>query len=637
MMKRNQYIFATMMALALVATGCSNEDNLTNGSEPQVITINAGVDANADSRVTYTDGTTTGGTQGLIVNWESTDAFTAYASASNAGTFSTPTVATDAHYATFTGSFATALTEATSVYAYVTKSAVTVNGTNVTTDLSSQDGTATGAENHDILFAKGTYDPNATTPMTLGFAHQVSFLKLMLTFPTSETGTTATNITLKGTGLYKDVTLKSSDASLSSGTAGDITIPSAAISSNVATVYACVYPGALSNVTVSATVGSTIYKFTIGTKTLAAGKIYRVSCNNPTADTESLAVATAFESGDGSSSNPYKIATLAQLRYMASLFNAGNTDYQNKHWELTADINLGDGTAEWIPIGNIPTTGYSYRGWFDGKGHTISGVMKILTMSTTADSGYGLFGICNNGTIQNIKNTATVIAPVQPTVGAYLGSIVGRALYHSTILNCSNSGDVSGACLSVGGIAGGGVTAKTSLVFQACSNSGNVHNAYTGSGSKSVGGIMGNMNVRSDASAETNIVGCCNTCSLVEFTGTGTNYVGGIIGYNNSNIANYCKETACWSSATTLVGGPNKGILVGDSKNSILTNCYAKEITGIDFVGKNENTSTTLTNCESFTGTTPTSTQIDAMNTAWQTANSARAYQFDANGAIVAK
>jgi hypothetical protein len=365
-MKKNQYLFATMMALALVATGCSNENELVTNNSMKTVNVKAGIDTNADSRVTYTEGTTSDGTQGYVVNWESSDALSVYASATNKGDFTTPTIAADVHYASFSGSFATELTAKTDVYAYVNKSAVTLDGTTVTTDLSNQDGTAANAENHDILFSAGKYDPSATVPLSLNFSHKMSFLKLALTFPASETGTTATNIVLRGEGLYNKVSLNAADATLASSQEGDITVPSATITGNIATIIVCVYPNSLKNLYVYATVGSTIYKFTVGTKSLAGQKLYRVNRSNPSADTESLSVATAFDGGTGTASDPYQIATLPQLRYLASLINAKNTNYNTKYYKQTADISLGDGIAEWVPIG-VSRNGGDFQGTFDGN------------------------------------------------------------------------------------------------------------------------------------------------------------------------------------------------------------------------------------------------------------------------------
>ena len=50
-------------------------------------------------------------------------------------------------------------------------------------------------------------------------------------------------------------------------------------------------------------------------------------------------VATAFAGGTGTKSDPYQIADGAQLAYLASEVNKGQT-YENSYFVLTADIDL---------------------------------------------------------------------------------------------------------------------------------------------------------------------------------------------------------------------------------------------------------------------------------------------------------
>ena len=60
-------------------------------------------------------------------------------------------------------------------------------------------------------------------------------------------------------------------------------------------------------------------------------------------------IATAFAGGTGTESDPYQIANGAQLAYLASSVNSGET-YEDKYFVLTANINLNG--LPWTPIAN---------------------------------------------------------------------------------------------------------------------------------------------------------------------------------------------------------------------------------------------------------------------------------------------
>lgn len=60
-------------------------------------------------------------------------------------------------------------------------------------------------------------------------------------------------------------------------------------------------------------------------------------------------VATAFAGGSGTENDPYQIDDGAQLAYLASEVNKGQT-YENSYFVLTADINLAN--HDWTRIGN---------------------------------------------------------------------------------------------------------------------------------------------------------------------------------------------------------------------------------------------------------------------------------------------
>ena len=80
--------------------------------------------------------------------------------------------------------------------------------------------------------------------------------------------------------------------------------------------------------------------------------------------------AAAFAGGTGTAEDPYQIANGAELAYLASSVNSGET-YEDKYFVLTANINLNG--LPWTPIANSFSDalfgGTDYRifaGNFDG-------------------------------------------------------------------------------------------------------------------------------------------------------------------------------------------------------------------------------------------------------------------------------
>jgi len=91
----------------------------------------------------------------------------------------------------------------------------------------------------------------------------------------------------------------------------------------------------------------------------------------------------------------------------------GNT-YDGQEVKLAADITM---TQPWTPIGNsIDGVSKSFRGTFDGQGHTIS------NLNVTADSDAGFFGAKWDGDVRNVKFDNATISGHH-----YAGVVVGWA------------------------------------------------------------------------------------------------------------------------------------------------------------------------------------------------------------------
>lgn len=113
-------------------------------------------------------------------------------------------------------------------------------------------------------------------------------------------------------------------------------------------------------------------------------------------------VATSFCGGDGTAQKPYLILEGSELAYLASQVNSG-TSYSGQYFQLVGDIDLNNRT--WTPIGD---TNNSFKGIFDGAGHSISnGTIETAgTVSSGSTYNYGIFGtIQGDSTTAEIKNT----------------------------------------------------------------------------------------------------------------------------------------------------------------------------------------------------------------------------------------
>ena len=211
-----------------------------------------------------------------------------------------------------------------------------------------------------------------------------------------------------------------------------------------------------------------------------------------------------------SNTKTYTVYNADGLMNIAELVNGGKTDI---NITLTADIDLTG--KNWTPIG----TDYdnSYKGTFDGGGHTITG----LTF-TTNDEYVGLFGWLNRaGTVKNVVMEGVQITSHQ-IYGGSIGGVVGYSW--GTIENCSVSGSVSGT-VYVGGVVG----AQIGGSITGCSSSATVK------GTVDVGGVAGQTNSSATLTA-------CYATGNVTSTGssTGKVHIGGFLGNN------YTTVTACY-------------------------------------------------------------------------------------------
>lgn len=341
----------------------------------------------------------------------------------------------------------------------------------------------------------------------------------------------------------------------------------------------------------------------------------------------------------------YMISNADQLKRMSTLINSYYAAYGDKKYKLTADIVLNpgdlsawDGTSaqgwrEWIPAG---TSENQFRGIFDGKGHTVSG----LFINSSGRTYNGLFGYAHadstitnvgviNGYIKGGDSTGGVCGKTDANVtnsfnsckivgGNYAGGVCGRG----SVANSYNTGEVSGA-MSVGGVTGGddvtschntgAVSGTRDLVggvtgvgnAESCHNTG----AVSAAGSK-VGGVSGDGNVLYSYNActvkgEESVGGIVGQGGAVYTYNTGTvtandpdegDYIGGICGEVHLDVAssyNIGPVTGddrvggiCgYANGDTVSGCYNSGLVSGDMEVGGICGSAIQDITNCISVG----------------------------------------------------
>ena len=252
------------------------------------------------------------------------------------------------------------------------------------------------------------------------------------------------------------------------------------------------------------------------------------------------AMAAQAWTGSGTQSDPYKIATEADLEQLCNTVNStAPQDYDGRYFVLTNDIAL---TKQWTPIG----TKTAFKGFFDGQNHTVSRV-QVDSQEKYA----GFFAQVQGGGIGNLR-----IADGSISGDSIVGGIVGYAK-DATIDNCANTATVQGKC-QVGGVVGSAFNAKVKRSF----NIGAVSSQYEPKGYNfyAVGGVVGYVG---DASV---VNSCYNTGGI---TSKGDKfYTGGVIG-EMSNAETRC----CYNIG--LVAGKRAGAVLGQQTSCTLDSCYA--------------------------------------------------------------
>ena len=297
--------------------------------------------------------------------------------------------------------------------------------------------------------------------------------------------------------------------------------------------------------------------------------------------------------GNGS----YTVTSADGLMHVADLVNGGKTDIN-----ITLDKNIDLTGKGWTPIG----TDYdnSYKGTFDGGGHTITG----LTF-TTNDEYAGLFGWLNRaGTVKNVVMEGVQITSNQ-IYGGSIGGVVGSGW--GTIENCSVSGSVSGT-VYVGGVVGVQIGGS----ITGCSSSATVK------GTVDVGGVAGQTN------SSATLTACYATGNVIIEMALKKNIAGGgLVGMNAGSSLLACYATGNVTSTGSSTGYVHIGGFLGDNYITV-TACYWKNNHEQGIGYNRESTKVTKVDGTSVTW----QNAVDAMNTALQNAGSE--WRYELKGAL---
>ena len=298
------------------------------------------------------------------------------------------------------------------------------------------------------------------------------------------------------------------------------------------------------------------------------------------------------------SDGSYTVTSADGLMNVAELVNGGKTDIN-----ITLDKNIDLTGKDWTPIG----TDYdnSYKGTFDGGGHTITG----LTF-TTNDEYAGLFGWLNRaGTVKNVVMEGVQITSHQ-IYGGSIGGVVGSGW--GTIENCSVSGSVSGT-VYVGGVVGVQIGGS----ITGCSSSATVK------GMVDVGGVAGQTN------SSATLTACYATGNVIIEMAPNKNIAGGgLVGMNAGSSLLACYATGNVTSTGSSTGYLHIGGFLGNNYANVMTACYWKN-NHEQGIGYNKK-STEATKVDGSVVTWQKA--VDAMNTALQNAGSE--WRYELNGAL---
>ena len=305
------------VAIAALLAGCSSTEedpSVTPGAVNGKLTITAGIDGAASTRLSFTE---QGEKPSIKVAWQNTDQLLVdyAANPEEMAAFSIGKISADGHEAEFTGSFQTPPTTKTAVGVAVKSPAMEVNGAIIKVDLSEQAGTIDELSKYDLVTGSCEYDPAvANGAMQVRLRHEMTFVKGTVVLPFTPTTSTYA-LTLKADNMANKYSYRCADGSSSDAEKGSVKLTSARVDGNKLTFYAALTPGEKHNLRadVVSPTGQAYNDLLIASSvTLEAGKLYTVTRNNETLSDVSLWTGDAAWSKTYDAPG-YKITTIERI------------------------------------------------------------------------------------------------------------------------------------------------------------------------------------------------------------------------------------------------------------------------------------------------------------------------------------
>ena len=215
----------------------------------------------------------------------------------------------------------------------------------------------------------------------------------------------------------------------------------------------------------------------------------------------------------------------------SSLAEALNAAKDGGTVELLKNVTL---TGNWTTVG---TESEPFKGTFDGKGYTITG----LNIPTNDNEYVGLIGILDGGTVKNVK-----FASVSVTGKNDVGTAVGRIINGGTVSGVQVLGGTVSGAKRVGGVVG---SIKANGTVSDCTNAAGVT-----ANDRNAGGIVGSA-YYTETGKQMYITNCENNGAVTASGGV----CGGIASLSAANVSG--------NTNTAAVKGTEVGGIVGEQKS----------------------------------------------------------------------
>lgn len=257
------------------------------------------------------------------------------------------------------------------------------------------------------------------------------------------------------------------------------------------------------------------------------------------------------------------IGSADDLISFAAAVNAGASiaEWQDENGvvKLLDDIDMA-GVENWTPIGEASfswashsiqsLTGNTFKGHFDGDGHTIKNFDMVCRASGTVSNAWGMFGALTDGAIvENIVFDKSCSLTVAAQKGSDTGVLAGF-VYNSTVRNIENH-----ASMSVSAEAASGDNVRLTM--------GVIGFAFAGDSDTHIENVTNYGNITAESAGNTK-------------SGATGVHIAGILGFgsilNNGTCCNYLTECDNHGNLDTKVGRAS-GIVGTANRGTVINKC----------------------------------------------------------------